>query len=253
MYQDRTAAANQNTNSAEDFLLGKEVKQLGSAEEKDKRPPIIPVIRDTYATPQNEAFLKMMEDPMVYIKQKEMEARSQLIDNPMKMKQIREEIEALKQGKKKHKKDKKDKKHKKDKKSSKSSKHSSRSRHSHKHSRHSNSNSIDSRSPDSTEADRKKHREHHRRHRDSRSGSRSEEESDRNRNHNRDRSDRSDRHRSDKGDRHSERDRSEKSQPETKDILKGFGLQGARSDDIGRRKHQDLVPDEKLYGEKMKL
>jgi hypothetical protein len=31
------------------------------------------VIRDTYATPENEAFLRMMEDPMVYIKQKELE------------------------------------------------------------------------------------------------------------------------------------------------------------------------------------
>jgi hypothetical protein len=35
----------------------------------------------------------MMEDPMVYIKQKELEARHQVYENPLKMKQIREEIE----------------------------------------------------------------------------------------------------------------------------------------------------------------
>lgn len=37
------------------------------------KEPIIPVIRDTYATPENEAFTKMMEDPLVYIKMKELE------------------------------------------------------------------------------------------------------------------------------------------------------------------------------------
>ncbi len=63
---------------------------------------------------ENEAFLKMVEDPMVFIKQKELEARHSVFDNPLKMKQIKEEIEALKNGGKKKKK--KDKKHKKDKK-----------------------------------------------------------------------------------------------------------------------------------------
>ena len=112
MYQDRSAGNNANT--AEEFLLGKTVKELPS-EGKDDKKKIVPVIRDSYTTAENEAFIKMMEDPLVYIKQKELEARNQVYDNPMKMKQILEEIERLKEGKK-HKKHKKEKKHKKDKK-----------------------------------------------------------------------------------------------------------------------------------------
>lgn len=72
---------------------------------------------------ENEAFLKMVEDPMVYIRQRELEARSQIVDNPLRMKQILKEIEALKKGGKK-KKDKKEKKEKKAKKHSKKSKRS---------------------------------------------------------------------------------------------------------------------------------
>ena len=52
-----------------------------------------------FACPENEAFLKMVEDPMVYIRQKELEARHAVFDNPLKMKQIRQEIEALKRRK----------------------------------------------------------------------------------------------------------------------------------------------------------
>ena len=60
------------------FLLGEQVKNLDGDKdgEEDPRKRIVPCIRDTYATPENEAFLKMMEDPFVYIKQKELEARN---------------------------------------------------------------------------------------------------------------------------------------------------------------------------------
>lgn len=95
MYQDRSAANNGNT--AEEFLLGKPVKELeAEKEQRDGKKKIVPVIRDTYATPENEAFLKMMEDPLVFIKSKELEARNQVYDNPMKMKEIMKEIEKLK-------------------------------------------------------------------------------------------------------------------------------------------------------------
>ncbi len=40
----------------------------GQNEEEDPRKKIVPCIRDTYATPENEAFLKMMEDPLLFIK-----------------------------------------------------------------------------------------------------------------------------------------------------------------------------------------
>lgn len=50
-------------------MLGKSVKDLGKNEEEDGRKKIIPVIRgDIYTTPENEAFIKMMEDPLVFIK-----------------------------------------------------------------------------------------------------------------------------------------------------------------------------------------
>lgn len=52
------------------------------------------------AAGENEAFLKMVEDPLVYMRQRELEARHQVFDNPLKMKQIQAEIEALKQSKK---------------------------------------------------------------------------------------------------------------------------------------------------------
>lgn len=55
------------------------MKSVSDDKEEKERDfkKIVPVIRgDTYATPENEAFLKMMEDPLVYIKQKELEARN---------------------------------------------------------------------------------------------------------------------------------------------------------------------------------
>ena len=95
-------------------MLGESVKKLPG---QDKEKPEFDhtkkwgQIASQTACSENEAFLKMMEDPMVYIRQKELEARHSVYENPLKMKQIREEIERLKNGgSKKHKKSKKDKK-----------------------------------------------------------------------------------------------------------------------------------------------
>lgn len=89
MYQDRSAA--NNANNSEDYLLGKVIKEVKSNDdEKDgkkwEKKKIIPVIKETLATPENEAFVKMMEDPLVYIKMKEMDSRNLVYDNPLKMK-----------------------------------------------------------------------------------------------------------------------------------------------------------------------
>jgi hypothetical protein len=109
-------------------LLGESVKKLPGQEkaaEFDHTKKWGQIASQT-ACSENEAFLKMMEDPMVYIRQKELEARHSVFENPLKMKQIREEIERLKNGgSKKHKKSKKDKK--KSKKSKKHRKHRSSS------------------------------------------------------------------------------------------------------------------------------
>jgi len=70
-------------------------------------------LTEAYTTTENEAFLRMRDDPLVLIKQREIEQRQKVINNPLLLKKIREEIEQLKNGSVKHKKDKK--KHKKDK------------------------------------------------------------------------------------------------------------------------------------------
>ena len=105
--------------------MGKSVKELNGESgsggkqgaEDDFKKKITPVVRgDNFTTTENEAFLKMMEDPLVLIKSKEIEARNAVYDNPITMKQILKDIERLKKGNKKSKKDKKSKKHKKEKK-----------------------------------------------------------------------------------------------------------------------------------------
>ena len=124
-----------------------------------------------FACPENEAFLKMVEDPMVYIRQKELEARHAVFDNPLKMKQIRQEIEALKNGG--NRKTKKDKKDKKDKKSHKEKKKSKKHHHHRSSRRRSSSSDGDSSREEvsrSRSRDRKQHRHH--RHRSASSESR---------------------------------------------------------------------------------
>ena len=148
---------------------------------------------------------------MVYIKQRELDARHEVFENPLKMKQIREEIEALKNGggkNKKHKKDKKKKKH--------SKKH-------HRRRSDSASSSEESRS-ESSESERK-----HKKRRHSRSRSRDNRKY---RHHSRSRS--RDRHYR----RDSSRDRHYKSKGKEHDSKP---LQS---------KEESLGPDMKLYGEK---
>jgi len=107
MYQGPSQAQ---SNNAEEFLLGKAVKEADLEPDKPKRT-IIPVIKESTANTDNETFTKMMEDPLVLIKQEELKARREILDNPVKMKEIQQEIERLKGGKKpKSKKDKKSKK-----------------------------------------------------------------------------------------------------------------------------------------------
>ena len=93
---------------------------------------------------ENEAFARMVNDPLMYIKKMEQKKKDEAQLNPLELQKIKELVEQLKEAKrdkkKKHKKDKKDKKHKKRKRSS-----SSESYH-HKRHRKSRSRSR-SRSP----------------------------------------------------------------------------------------------------------
>lgn len=45
-------------------------------------------LQESYTTNENEAFLRLKEDPLVLIKQKEMEMRSEVMNNPMTLKKI---------------------------------------------------------------------------------------------------------------------------------------------------------------------
>jgi len=143
--------------SAEEYLLGKSLTEKEIQEGKEGKQGgekgIVPVIRQSYSTPENENFVKMMEDPLVYIKQKELENKRQAAENPYMMKKIREQIEALKEGKKKHKKkEKKKKKHR-----TRSTSGDDRDSTSEKRNRRSRSRS------DSHERRKKKSRHHHKR------------------------------------------------------------------------------------------
>eukprot|EP00347_Sterkiella_histriomuscorum_P009485 403341031 len=127
MYQVKSAHYNNCTGpSAEEYLLGikvEDIKDKLDQESKFEKNNVPVTNGDQYKTSQNQGFLKMMEDPLVLIKSKELEARNQVYDNSREMKQTMNQIEALKnsinnknKSKQYHKKDKKDKKKQKDKK-----------------------------------------------------------------------------------------------------------------------------------------
>lgn len=126
MYQDRSAF-NKTEQTAEEYLLGKEVKEGDlQATEKSKAESARDKftkgltfkgdreLQENYTTNENEAFLRLKEDPLMMIRQREMEMRQEVLNNPMTLKKIQKEIQKLKDAKssKKHKKDKKDKKRK---------------------------------------------------------------------------------------------------------------------------------------------
>lgn len=116
------------TINKEEYLLGKQIGNNFEAEgtagqinavEYDVAPPSIFASR---ATHQVDLARKLMEDPLVAIKKREVEDRKRLMDNPMKMKQLQEHLQSL------EKKSKKSKKHKKEKKSKHKKRERNRSR-----------------------------------------------------------------------------------------------------------------------------
>jgi len=101
----------------EDYLLGKKIGKdfenegtMGqiNAVEYDCAPPSIFASK---AGHQVDLQRKLLEDPLVAIKKRELEDRKRLLDNPLKMKALREHIDTLKKQKKDKKKKKKKKKH----------------------------------------------------------------------------------------------------------------------------------------------
>ncbi|CAK59474.1 unnamed protein product (macronuclear) [Paramecium tetraurelia] len=128
----------QNQNSAEEYLLGKtatsqEVEKLADQREKAKQTQQYQtVFKEETTNAKCEDFVLVHEDPMFQIMKGEQQIKQVLLQNPLKVKQLQEKIEANKKIKKekshKEKKDKSKKKNgKKDKKSSKKSKKHNRS------------------------------------------------------------------------------------------------------------------------------
>lgn len=79
MYQDR-AAFNKTEQTTEEYLLGKEVKEgdlQNANEEKSKLAKVTAAAttQESYSTTENEAFLRMKDDPLMLIRKREMELR----------------------------------------------------------------------------------------------------------------------------------------------------------------------------------
>jgi len=107
MYQGPDASSDITT--AEEYLLGKPIKDNKPEEKKH----FTPVFQESYSNPQNEIFTKMHEDPLFSIKKEEHSKRKEIENNPYKMKLLLKEVEKnIKKRKKEEKKEKKHKKHK---------------------------------------------------------------------------------------------------------------------------------------------
>lgn len=120
---------NQKDGDAEEFLKGKKIDAKMLVDNGDiAKANALKIFQTSDVNLDNEAFVKFHEDPLTAIKREEMNQRNQVMTNPLQLKQIQKEIDALKRGKKKkHKKDKKSKKSKKKKKRSRSSSSSDKS------------------------------------------------------------------------------------------------------------------------------
>jgi hypothetical protein len=101
MYQDRSAF-NKTEQTAEEYLLGKEVKEgdlmsTGKNKVESVRDKFAKglnpykgdkELQECYTTNENEAFLRLKEDPLMMIRQREMEMRQEVLNNPMTLKKI---------------------------------------------------------------------------------------------------------------------------------------------------------------------
>lgn len=156
----------ENKNNAEAYLLGKAVNSL--AETQGALKPVI-YNTDANEAEANEDFVRLVEDPL-YVMAKETEKRRrEMMANPVKMRDIYEEVRQLMLKKEEKKKAKKEKKEKKDKKHKKKEK-----RKSHSRSR-SRSHSSRDRKEKKDHKDKKEKKKH--RHRSSSSSSRSASDS----------------------------------------------------------------------------
>ena len=88
MYQ---APESSNINTAEEFLLGKSLKN-----NNENKPHFTPCFQESYSNPQNENFTKIHEDPLYFIMMEERKQIKEIQDNPYKMKKILMDLKSKK-------------------------------------------------------------------------------------------------------------------------------------------------------------
>lgn len=83
---------------------------LKPSEEQEQKKKLVPIVKDSTVNEDYEAFVRFHEDPLVEILKAQERAKAEVLDNPLKLREIQREIALLKEGKHKSK-DKKHKKH----------------------------------------------------------------------------------------------------------------------------------------------
>jgi hypothetical protein len=94
--------------SSEEYLLGKPVNESETAK-GEWRPTLC---KESTANVNNETFTKVHEDPLFAIMQEEQRRRKEIIHNPQRMRELKEEIEMMKKGTPKKRKHRKEERHK---------------------------------------------------------------------------------------------------------------------------------------------
>jgi hypothetical protein len=129
MYEGPAASSANGKQSSEEFLLGKLYKPSQSKESdiqkvSETKGPGSLWLNKT--STKNDSFTRLHEDPMLLIKQREKKSRDDIINNPVLMARLKEQMRTEKRMEKVEKKMKKDKKERKEKKSKKEKKEKAR-------------------------------------------------------------------------------------------------------------------------------
>jgi len=78
-----------NITTAEEFLLGKPLKE----EKQEEKRHFTPVFQESYSNPSNEIFTKIHEDPLFVMKREEIKSRKEIEENPYRIKMLLKDIE----------------------------------------------------------------------------------------------------------------------------------------------------------------
>lgn len=95
MAETGTGGAGGTAAADEEYLLGKEYKPADKGLQEVSAPQQPGALLNAMQKPNvNDAFSRMHEDPLLLIRQKQMQARESVVKNPLKMNKVKQEIEA---------------------------------------------------------------------------------------------------------------------------------------------------------------